>query len=70
MVRNKNNIIIKDKGKSGKAKGDLPTQHLPNMDQFEFHNTRVIVGSQQLEKEMIKKDMKLLREDFKVQTSS
>ena len=45
MVRNKNNIILKDKGKTGKAKGELPTQHLPNLDQYEFHNTRVMLGS-------------------------
>jgi hypothetical protein len=45
MVRSKTNIILKDKGKAGKAKGELPTNQLPNLDQYEFHNTRVIIGS-------------------------
>lgn len=30
MVRNKANIIVKDKGKAGKALGTLPTLTFPN----------------------------------------
>lgn len=32
MVRSKTNVILKDKGKTGKAKGELPTNNFPSSD--------------------------------------
>ena len=50
MVRAKSNIIIKDKGRAGKALGSLPTLIFPNQDQSEYHNTRILLSNSVYEK--------------------
>lgn len=70
MVRNKANLILKDKGRAGKAKGFLPIQNFPLQEQYEYHNCRILLGTKDFEKELLQKDLNTLKEDFKLHTSS
>ena len=70
MVRGKTNIIVKDKGRAGKALGTLPTVQFPDQRQSEFHNTRILLSDKSYESSLYKQDISLLREDHREHVSS
>lgn len=71
MVRNKANIIVKDKlvtnGQNSKnAKSKLPTLKFPILNQNEYHGSRLLLSDKQSELEEMKNEIKLLEKDMKL----
>lgn len=69
MTRNKSNIIVKDKRVGGKAIGTLPTYKFPNQDEEEYHNSRILLSNIEFEKELLEKDLDVLKSDHKMHVS-
>lgn len=71
MVRNKANIIVKDKfiDSLDSASSTLPTQKLPSQKSSEYHGCRVLISdTEQLEAD-IRADMNALEEEAKLMQS-
>ena len=73
MVRNKANVIVKDKYidslEPRDAKSSLPTQKLPSQNNIEYHGCRVLISDTDQLKEDTQNDLESLEEEIKLMQS-